>query len=156
MEILIQNEQPLPVKLNRLRRTVKLLLQAESCAEDVEVSVLLTDDRRIRELNKQYRNIDRPTDVLSFSQLEEGKRPLVSGTSSQSVSEAQGMIGDIVISVETAARQAQEIGKDPDDEMVLLAAHGLLHLMGYDDETQAGADRMRERVAAALGDVVAA
>ena len=145
MEILIRNEQRLPVSLNRLRQTVQRLLQAESCRDDVEVSLLLTDDTRIHEFNRQYRNIDRPTDVLSFSQVEEGTPPC----------EASGPLGDIVISVETASRQAEARDKAAEDEMDLLAGHGLLHLLGYDDETLEGADQMREKVEVVLGVEVA-
>jgi len=121
------------------------LLRAEGCPNDVEVSLLLTDDKRIHELNKQYRNVDRPTDVLSFSQIAGGTPPRC----------AAGPLGDIVISVETAVRQAEEMNKVFDDEMDLLAGHGLLHLLGYDDDIPAGAEEMRAKVAAALGDEVA-
>jgi probable rRNA maturation factor len=121
------------------------LLRAERCREDVEVSVLLTDAPRIHVLNRQYRNIDGPTDVLSFSQLEDGATP----------DKAVGAIGDVVISVETARRQAQEQGKDPDDEMDLLVAHGMLHLLGYNDETNAGADEMKRKVIALFGAEIA-
>jgi len=121
------------------------LLQTESRAGNTEVSILLTDDARIRELNRQYRKIDRPTDVLSFSQTEEEDHPNTSND----------VLGDIVISVETARRQALELGRDPDDEIDLLAAHGALHLLGYDDATAAGADEMRRRVASVLGAKIA-
>ena len=107
--------------------------------------MLLTSDERIRELNRRYRDIDRPTDVLAFSQLQEGTQP----------GEAVGAIGDVVISVETAKRQAQERGKDPDDEMELLVAHGLLHLLGYDDESGCGAEEMKRRITAVFGSEIA-
>ena len=117
------------------------MLQAEGCRDRVEVSLLLTNDERIHELNRQYRKVDRPTDVLSFSQIEQGRLAC----------DAEGAIGDIVISVETARRQAVERGGDPDDEMDLLAAHGLLHLLGYEDDTEAGAEDIRRRETALLG-----
>jgi probable rRNA maturation factor len=117
------------------------LLQAENCRDDVEVSLLLTNDTTIHEYNRQYRNIDRPTDVLSFSQVEEGTPP----------SEATGLLGDIVISVETASRQAEARDKAAEDEMDMLTAHGLLHLLGYDDETPEGYDQMRGKVEVVLG-----
>ncbi|MDO8683090.1 MAG: rRNA maturation RNase YbeY [Armatimonadota bacterium] len=120
------------------------MLRAEGCSEDVEVSALLTDDRRMQELNRTYRDLDRPTDVLSFSQIEgEGEEA------------AKDLLGDVAISVETAVRQAMERDKNPDDEMDLLIAHGLLHLLGYEDETDAGADEMRRKAAAVLGDEIA-
>ncbi|MDO8588782.1 MAG: rRNA maturation RNase YbeY [Armatimonadota bacterium] len=125
---------------------MRRLLQAEGCPDDVEVSVLLTDDKRIQAFNRQYRNIDRPTDVLSFSQREDGTPPCRAG----------GLLGDVMISVETAVRQARERGKPVDDEIDLLAGHGLLHLLGYEDETEAGAEEMRNKVAAVLGVAIAA
>jgi len=102
----------------------------------VEVSVLLTDDRDIAELNLIYRGVDRPTDVLAFPQDET-------------------LLGDVVISVETAKRQAEERGKPLDDELDLLVAHGLLHLLGYDDDTPEGLERMNARAAQVLGESVA-
>ncbi len=106
------------------------MLLAESCADSVEVSILLTNDAGITDLNREYRGIDTPTDVLSFSQVE-----------GEDVSAAPGepvLLGDVVISVETAQRQAMERGCALEDEMEVLLAHGLLHLLGYDH-----ADRSR-------------
>ncbi|MFQ5737256.1 MAG: rRNA maturation RNase YbeY [Thermodesulfobacteriota bacterium] len=81
---------------------------------DCEVSVLLTGNARIRELNARYRKIDRPTDVLSF--------PM----------DDPYMLGDIVISLEKAASQASEFSVTLDEEMGRLVVHGVLHLLGYD------------------------
>lgn len=82
-----------------------------------EISLLLTDDETIRQLNKEYRNKDKSTDVLSF--------PM----------EDEIMLGDIVISVDTAKRQAEEAEINLDRETAFLFIHGLLHLLGYDHET---------------------
>lgn len=93
-----------------------------------EVSVLLTDDESIRLLNRDYRQKDRPTDVLSFSQ-QEGEavptQPLAHGP-------ANLLLGDIVISVETAGRRTRW---PLETELLYLLIHGLLHLMGYDHAT---------------------
>jgi probable rRNA maturation factor len=90
---------------------------------DAELSVLLTDDRRIESLNRQYRDKARPTDVLSFHFEPMGApAPL----------EAGWLLGDIVISLETAARQAQGRKRPLEEEVRWLLAHGLLHLVGYD------------------------
>ena len=103
---------------------------------DGEVSVLLTDDAEIRSLNSQYRGIDRPTDVLSFSQLEGDDLPTGNGPL---------LLGDIVISLERAREQARDLGVSMEDELHRLFIHGLLHLMGYDHEGSAAeAERMRE------------
>ncbi|MCZ6479043.1 MAG: rRNA maturation RNase YbeY [candidate division NC10 bacterium] len=95
-----------------------------------EVSVLLVDDRAIRRLNKVYLNHDRPTDVLAFPQQQGLPSP------------QPHLLGDVVISVETAARQAKEHGHSLPHELALLLIHGILHLVGYDDSTPATRRRM--------------
>jgi probable rRNA maturation factor len=97
-----------------------------------ELSILLTDDDQIQRLNKLYRNIDRPTDVLSFSQRR-GDFP----------NPPSLLLGDVVISVPTARRQATDRGLDVASEVNRLLAHGLLHLMGWDHDTPAKHQRMR-------------
>lgn len=94
---------------------------AELGLEHAELSVLLTDDDHIRDLNRRYRNEDRPTDVLSFS-LDAPKR----GKS------APFALGDVVISIDTAARQASSRNRELLAEVTHLLAHGLLHLVGHD------------------------
>jgi len=88
---------------------------------DDELSILLCEDDTIHELNRDYRGIDRPTDVLAFAMAEgegAGLNP--------------GLLGDVIISVPTAARQAREAGKTISAEVTMLVAHGLLHLLGFD------------------------
>lgn len=102
--------------------TARKLLNALGC-EERELSILVTDDREIQQLNNDYRGKDKPTDVLSFS-LDEGEFSLYS----------QGHLGDIVISQETAVRQALEYEVSLMEEMQRLLIHGLLHLLGYDHE----------------------
>jgi rRNA maturation RNase YbeY len=102
--------------------------------KDNELSLLLTGDRRIKELNRDFRHKNRPTDVLSFPQIEalDGKvraNPL-------QPPEVE-VIGDVVISIETAARQADEIGQSIEVRLRALLVHGLLHLLGYDHERSA-------------------
>ena len=88
---------------------------------------MFTDDKFIRLLNTKYRGIDKPTDVLSFSLQEEGaiKSPEV---------EIDKLLGDIIISVETAQRQADNLNHSMERELTVLLIHGLLHLTGYDHE----------------------
>ena len=90
-------------------------------AADSSVTVAFVTDKKIRELNRQFRRIDKATDVLSFP-----------GDSSD------GDMGDIAISIETAARQAKQNGLTLDGEIAQLLLHGLLHLSGYDHETDNG------------------
>lgn len=91
-----------------------------------EVSVLLTEDQAVRVLNRQYRHKDKPTDVLSFPAA------------------VEGVAGDLVISVETALRQAEERDHPVEMEIKVLLLHGLLHLAGYDHETDNGTMRRKE------------
>lgn len=94
----------------------------------LEANLTFVDDERIQELNRDYRGIDAPTDVLSFSQVE-GESAFVAPPSGALE------LGDVLISLETARRQAAELGHALDYELALLAAHGGLHLLGYDHAT---------------------
>lgn len=98
-----------------------------------ELSILLTGDAGIRRLNRAYRRRDRPTDVLSFS-LREGRFGDVSSA-----------LGDVVISLETARRQARENGVTLHQEVDRLLVHGILHLAGYDHEVSAREERRMKR-----------
>ena len=102
--------------------------------ERAELSILLCDDPTIHALNRAHRRKNRPTDVLAFA-LREGE--LVPG--------AEGQLGDIVISLDTAQRQAREHDRTLWQEVSLLLAHGLLHLIGYDHQTAAEERRMNAR-----------
>ena len=100
-------------------------LKSNELPSKTEVSVTLVTDEEIHQLNKQYRNVDRPTDVLSFA-LDEGDEPeLVDAPE-------EHLLGDIIISAETAQRQGEEFGHGLEREIVYLSVHGLLHLLGYD------------------------
>jgi len=89
-----------------------------------EVSITFTDDEHIHELNRKYRGVDRPTDVLSFA-LNESEEPAVIG-------DFPNVLGDIVISVPRAVEQAEAYGHSLKREMVFLTVHAMLHLLGYD------------------------
>ncbi|MCB9591889.1 MAG: rRNA maturation RNase YbeY [Sandaracinaceae bacterium] len=101
---------------------------------DAELSVLLCDDATIHELNRDYRQKDRPTDVLAFA-MREGEHGDLD----------PGLLGDVVISMDTARRQAAEHDRTVAAEVTYLLAHGLLHLLGYDHVTAAEDRRMRAR-----------
>ena len=123
MEILIQNNQNRhPVDFEAFHSQIGHVLDKLE-ETDCELSLLLTDDVKIQELNRTYRDLDKATDVLSFPQDEDA------------VNEAgDTLLGDVVISVETAARQAKEHHLNFNEELILLAIHGILHLLGYDHE----------------------
>jgi probable rRNA maturation factor len=97
-----------------------------------ELSVLLCDDATIHALNRDYRKKDKPTDVLAFA-MREGDDGHLAGD----------LLGDVIISLETATRQAKERGVVTRDEVMMLLAHGLLHLLGWDHQTDADDRRMR-------------
>jgi probable rRNA maturation factor len=104
--------------------------------EAAELSLVLCDDRTMRKLNRQHRGFDRPTDVLAFA-MREGMQ--VAGP------HAQDLLGDIVISWQTARRQAKQHGCSAASELCLLLAHGLLHLLGFDHITRMQERRMMAR-----------
>ena len=110
--------------------------------EDSELSILLCDDASIRELNREYRGKDKPTDVLAFP-MWEGAEP----------SPNRELLGDVVISIPTATRQAAERDRPIIAEVTFLLAHGILHLVGYDHQTRREEQEMNaetERLLAAV------
>ena len=104
-----------------------------------EISILLTNDSAIQSLNRQYRNIDTPTDVLAFAMHEDGTESMNSP-----------LLGDVVISVPTAQRQAHAHNHSLDVEIATLTVHGVLHLLGYDHHSPADATIMFEKQEAIL------
>ncbi|HOJ21212.1 MAG TPA: rRNA maturation RNase YbeY [Armatimonadota bacterium] len=120
-----------------IERIAGKLLERENLPGEIEISVLFTDNEGIRQLNREYRGIDTPTDVLSFplSTPEE----LV-----QAPEETEVLLGDVVISVETAREQARQQGHSIKRESALLLTHGLLHLLGYDHGSEEERERMRQ------------
>jgi probable rRNA maturation factor len=123
-----------------VRCGIQAALRIEGALEpDVEVGVLVTDDDGIRKLSREYRGIDAPTDVLAFAMRD--------GVDADLNPE---MLGDVVISTETAQRQADERGHAVEDEMGLLAVHATLHLLGYDHDDDSAGDLMEARQTAIL------
>jgi probable rRNA maturation factor len=125
--IVVANQQPLLVDLARVRRTLRTALRALG-VWDHELSLTLVDDRTIRALNARYRGVRRRTDVLAFPLA--GPAPVV---------------GEAVISVETARRQARALGHSLREELDLLCCHACLHLAGYDDREPLEARLMHAR-----------
>jgi probable rRNA maturation factor len=114
-----------------VRRRGERILKA-AAVDGVELSILLCDDAFIQELNRTYRDMDKPTDVLSFS-MTEGEK----------LSASPELLGDVIISVETAARQAGEAGCKPIAEVTSLLIHGVLHLLGYEHHKSKDEKRMQ-------------
>jgi len=120
-----------------LRDLARKILKSAS-SECEQICILLTSDEEIRSLNKRFRGLDQPTDVLSFPACEGGLPE-------------DGHLGDVVISVETARRQARSLERTLRQEIDFLLLHGLLHLLGYDHETDQGEmERLQARLARTL------
>ena len=131
--IAVANRQPRPVDLHRVRRTARAVLRALG-VWDHELSLTLVDDRTIRALNARYRGVRRRTDVLAF--------PLAGPAA---------VVGEAIISVETAERQARALGHSLREELDLLCCHACLHLIGYDDREPLAARLMHAREMDLLG-----
>ena len=127
-----------------IRNAILATLEYESFRYDAEVSVTLCDNSYIRKLNRQYRNVDKHTDVLSFPMYEDGEVDM-----NECISGA--VLGDIVISLERAAEQAKEIGNGFLHEVAFLTIHSTLHLLGYDHELSSEED---ERQCAAQREIM--
>jgi probable rRNA maturation factor len=128
----IQNQQTRRLKHRCLRTAVNKTLEAEGVNDrSVEISIALVNDETIHQLNAQYRGKDTPTDVLSFSMEQDVAVPGM-----------PRLLGDVVISIDTAMRQAETGHRSLDDELCHLAIHGVLHLLGYDDATSEGYTQM--------------
>ena len=126
MKISIVSEEKLKTSVRRaVLKTIKAAIKLHG--EKKIVSVLVTDDEDIRGLNKQFRDIDKPTDVLSFPSQEEG------------------FLGDIAISLEKAQAQADEYGHSLEREVAFLTAHAMLHLFGFDHMEEKDDKVMRQQ-----------
>lgn len=120
--------------VEKVERAVSETLIAHN-SENCEVSVLLTDDPHMTQLNREYREINGPTDVLAFA-MRDGEDNNVLNTN---------ILGDVVISLETAERQAKEEVHSLEKEVTFLTVHGVLHLLGYDHQTHNEASVMFEK-----------
>lgn len=131
----------------RLKDGLNAVAQLHGLGEKTEVDITIVDDEEIHELNLNYRNVDRPTDVLSFAldeDPEDSDEPeLLDGPE-------EHLLGDIIISAETAQRQGEEFGHGLEREIVYLAVHGLLHLLGYDHMVEEDKVLMRAKEEEAL------
>lgn len=118
---------------NIIENVIDECLSVEEMSKDVEVSVSFVDNNEIRELNRDYRNVDAPTDVLSFPMNEDFEEPL------------SKILGDIVISLERALEQSVVYGHTIEREVAYLTAHSMFHLLGYDHMTDEDKILMREK-----------
>ena len=134
-----QKEVKIPTGLRMLvRRCCNAVLRMENFQGAAEVSVTFANNEQIHELNKMHRNVDAPTDVLSFPMGEDGKFDIDPATNAK-------ILGDIVISLEKAVEQAERFGHTLQREVGYLTAHSMLHLLGYDHEEPLEKVHMREK-----------
>ena len=133
-----ENGQSCPLSLRlRIRRAALAVLEAEAVDEPCDLSVLLTDDEGIHVINREFRQVDKPTDVLSFPMGDVDYRT------------GRLLLGDMVLNVDRARAQGEEFGHGPEHELSYLTVHSVLHLLGYDhvDEGEMKrAMRAREKV----------
>ena len=134
-----QKKKKIPTGLRMLvRRCCNAVLRMENFQGAAEVSVTFANNEQIHELNKMHRNVDAPTDVLSFPMGEDGKYDIDPATNAK-------ILGDIVISMEKAVEQAERFGHTLQREVGYLTAHSMLHLLGYDHEEPLEKVHMREK-----------
>lgn len=120
-----------------IQSVVNEAIDYEKCPYEAEVNVILTDDNEIHNINKEYREIDSPTDVLSFPMVDYEKPSDFDGIEDRTEDyfnpeTGELMLGDIVISVEKVIVQAEQYGHSPKRELAFLTAHSMMHLFGYD------------------------
>lgn len=138
IKVIISKEVKVPAGVNLLvRRCCAAVLEMENFNDSAEISVTFVDDDRIHALNKEFRNIDRSTDVLSFPLGENGVYDTNYDTGAK-------MLGDVVISLPHAVAQAEEYGHSIQREIGFLTVHSMLHLLGY-DHVNGGLEEVRMR-----------
>ncbi len=158
MTIIFENEQSMPFGFDCEKvaeDVINRVLDDEACPYESEISLTFVDNEEIHRLNKEFRQIDRPTDVLSFPLIDfqppANYEPLEAEDADGFNPETgELMLGDIVISVERAAEQAAEYGHDLKREIAFLIAHSILHLLGYDHMVPEEAAVMEAKQEAAL------
>ncbi|WP_353805754.1 rRNA maturation RNase YbeY [Desulfobacter sp.] len=138
LRILIDNRQEERLATAPLYKKTEQILNALGC-DDHELSIVITDDAQVRELNRTYRGKDEPTNVLSFP-MQEGEFSDIT----------PGLLGDVVISLDTAEAEAIAAGISTDERMSQLLVHGILHLFGFDHELGENQAREMEEKSLAL------
>jgi probable rRNA maturation factor len=163
MDVIVTNLQGAPVDVGFVRDVLQRILRLQGYHDPPDVGVALVDDTYIRALNREYRGGDYTTDVLAFPMESAARRQPPSAPSRPAAAApmraVEPVLGDIVISVERAREQARQFKHPLRREVALLAIHGLLHLLGYDDETESAASvmwaRQRELLETILGETSA-
>ena len=136
-----------------IKKAVNMALDAEGVDVPCIVSVMLTDDEGIHSVNREFRNVDRPTDVLSFPMNELTPGAFDAAECERDMDTGAVLLGDMMISVPRCAAQSEEFGHGYERELMYLTVHSVLHLLGYDHVDEGEMKRaMRAREKAIMGD----
>ena len=141
VEIFVEEKFRGAMDVGWAKKIVRQILKAEGLAPPYEVSLVFTDSETVQQLNRDYRGVDEPTDVLAFYMLPQ------QGADSSFALPPDGVtrLGEVIISYPQAVAQAREQGHSPERELALLVIHGILHLLSYDHEEPEEESKMRER-----------
>lgn len=158
VQLVWNNNQEVVEITEELIGTLERLLEKAAEMEkitDGEVALTFVTDQEIHELNKEYRGIDRPTDVLSFAMNEsiDEELDIIYDLGENEAIDIPEILGDIIISVETAIAQSKEYGHSIDREIGFLFVHGFLHLLGYDHQDEASEAEMMGKQETVLAEV---
>jgi probable rRNA maturation factor len=147
VSVFLADEQGVPVDLDRLRRLAELVLAEEGYPTETELTVLLVSEDEMAAYNERFLERSGPTDVLAFpvEELMPGVVP------DQDSNGPPLIIGDVIVAPGYVGRQAEENDVEFEDEMALMVAHGILHLLGYDHIDDADAEMMERREVELLG-----
>lgn len=149
IEINYNNIDKLPSEEKLIQKVVKTVLKEEDIIENIDVYITLTNNDEIHKINKEYRNVNRPTDVLSFPMYERDE--IYTIKKDFKIDETEKILGDIIVSIEKVKEQAEEYGHSFERELAYLITHGCLHLLGYDHMIEEEKEIMRKREEEILG-----
>ncbi len=127
----INNQARVDIDLDKLKKVTEKFLDFQNL-NDMEVSLALVTDKEMKRINQAYRDSDRPTDVLAFPVSEKEKKE-------------ENFLGEILLDWKQIKRQARKLDKKKEEELIFILIHGLLHLLGYKDETSADKEKMLEK-----------
>lgn len=128
-----------------MNESIEIIMENENFADAYNIDVMIVDNEEIREINSEYRDIDKPTDVLSFPIVDMYDGEIKSSLGDIDKDEGAIILGDIIISIEKAMEQALEYGHSLEREMIFLLTHGVYHLLGYDHDNEEREKKMLEK-----------
>ena len=139
----MEDEQDVPLSIEPLRRLARIVLEEERLPHRTEVGIIFVTDETMARYNRRFLGKEGPTDVLALPLAPDGYKP--SKADSDTAGGVPFGLGDIFVAPRFVYRQARDHGSDPEDEISLMITHGLLHLVGYDHESESEAVVMEER-----------